>query len=36
MQFTYAANAGLPAGVPSGSGSKTWTRATQLNGLTCQ
>jgi hypothetical protein len=36
MQFTYAANAGLPAGVPAGSGSKTWTRATQLNGLTCQ
>ena len=36
MKFTYASNAGLPEPVPVGSGSKTWTRLTQLNGLTCQ
>jgi hypothetical protein len=36
MQFSYASNAGLPAGVPTGSGAKTWKRTTQLNGLTCQ
>jgi hypothetical protein len=36
VRFSYASNAGLPAGVPAGSGSKIWTRLTQLNGLTCQ
>ena len=39
MKFTYASAAGLPAGVPTGSNTnpgKTWTRLTQLNGLTCQ
>jgi hypothetical protein len=36
MRFTYTANPGLPAGVPSGSGTKQWTRLTQINGLTCQ
>ena len=36
MQFSYQSTAGLPAGVPTGSGSKTWTRLTQMNGLTCQ
>ncbi|MHB8678640.1 MAG: hypothetical protein ACYC7G_02735 [Rudaea sp.] len=36
MQFSYQSDAGLPTGVPTGSGSKTWTRLTQINGLTCQ
>ena len=36
MNFSYASAAGLPSGVPSGSGSKSWTRLTTLNGLTCQ
>jgi len=36
MQFSYQSTGGLPAGVPTGSGSKTWTRLTQMNGLTCQ
>ncbi len=36
MKFSYASNAGLPTSVPTGSGSKIWTRLTQLNGLTCQ
>lgn len=36
VRFTYASNNGLPSGVPTGSGSKIWTRLTQLNGLTCQ
>lgn len=36
MQFSYQSASGLPAGVPTGQGSKTWTRLTQMNGLTCQ
>ncbi len=36
MQFTYQSAAGLPTGVPTGSGTKSWTRLTQMNGLTCQ
>ena len=36
MRFTYTANPGLPSGVPTGSGTKQWTRLTQINGLTCQ
>jgi hypothetical protein len=36
LHFTYQSAAGLPAGVPTGSGSRTWTRLTQINGLTCQ
>ena len=36
MKFTYAANAGLPGTVPQGTGTKTWSRATDLNGLTCE
>ena len=36
MHFTYQANAGLPASVPQGSGSRTWTRLTGINGLGCQ
>jgi hypothetical protein len=35
MRFTYAANAGLPAPIPSGSGDRTWARLTQENGLDC-
>jgi len=35
MQFSYQANGGLPAGVPQGSGARTWTRLTSINGLTC-
>jgi len=26
----------LPTGVPTGNGAKTWTRISQMNGLTCQ
>ncbi len=36
MRFTYAANANLPAPVPSGSGDRTWARLTQENGLSCR
>lgn len=36
MQFSYQSAAGLPTGVPTGQGSKTWTRLSQMNGLTCQ
>ena len=36
MHFTYQANSGLPAGIPQGSGSRTWTRLTSINGLTCE
>ena len=36
MRFTYTANPGLPNDVPSGLGTKQWTRLTQINGLTCQ
>ena len=36
MQFSYQSAPGLPTGVPKGSGMKTWTRLTQMNGLTCQ
>jgi hypothetical protein len=36
MQFSYQSTAGLPTGVPVGTGSKTWKRLTQMNGLTCQ
>ena len=36
MHFTYQANSGLPAGVPQGSGSKTWTRLTSINGMSCK
>ncbi|HST27428.1 MAG TPA: hypothetical protein VLK26_03565 [Rudaea sp.] len=36
MQFSYQSTAGLPTGVPFGTGSKTWKRLTQMNGLTCQ
>ncbi len=36
MKFSYLPLPGLPSGVPSASGTKTWTRLTQMNGLTCQ
>lgn len=37
MTFNYATTGtGIPAGVPTGSGSKTWKRLTGVNGLTCQ
>lgn len=36
MQFSYQSASGLPQGVPTGSNTKTWTRLTQMNGLTCQ
>ena len=37
MTFTYATTGtGIPSGVPTGSGTKTWKRLTQVNGLTCQ
>lgn len=36
MQFNYQSASGLPAGVPTGNGAKTWTRISQMNGLTCQ
>ncbi len=35
MHFTYQANAGLPDGIPQGSGSRDWTRLTGINGLSC-
>lgn len=35
VSFTYRANAGLPTGVPHGTGSKTWTRLIGINGLNC-
>jgi hypothetical protein len=37
MTFNYATTGtGIPTGVPVGSGTKTWKRLTQVNGLTCQ
>lgn len=36
MQFSYQSTAGLPAGVPTGNGTRTFQRLTQMNGLTCQ
>jgi len=36
MHFTYQANSGLPSALPQGSGSRTWTRLTGINGLGCQ
>lgn len=36
MQFNYQSQGGLPTGVPTGNGAKTWTRISQMNGLTCQ
>ncbi len=36
MTFTYASNPGLPAGIPTGSGTRTWLRIEDVNGLACQ
>jgi hypothetical protein len=36
MVLTYASNAGLPAGVPTGSGTRTWSRIANINALTCE
>lgn len=36
MHFTYAAQPGLPAPVPSGTGERTWARLTEENGLACR
>ncbi|MDN5924995.1 MAG: hypothetical protein L0H70_08350 [Xanthomonadales bacterium] len=36
MYFTYASEAGLPASVPQGSGTRTWGRLANVNGLTCE
>lgn len=35
MHFDFQANANLPAYVPHGSGSRTWTRLTSINGFGC-
>ena len=36
LHFSYQSTGGLPAGVPTGSGTRNWTRASQMNGLACQ
>ncbi|MEO7063199.1 MAG: hypothetical protein ABI082_05405 [Dokdonella sp.] len=36
IQFNYQSASGLPAGVPSGSGSLTWSRLTNVNGMSCE
>jgi hypothetical protein len=36
MTLIYAANPGLPTGVPSGSGTRVWTRIANVNGLPCE
>ena len=35
MVMTYGSDAGLPSGVPTGSGTRTFTRVTAINGATC-
>lgn len=36
MKFTYQSNAGLPNGIPTGSGNRTWSRASGISGLACR
>ena len=36
MTYTFAANPGLPANVPSSSGTRNWVRLSNINGLTCE
>jgi hypothetical protein len=36
MTLTYAANPDLPAAVPTGSGTRTWTRVANVNALPCE
>jgi len=35
MVMTYGSVSGLPGGVPTGSGTRTFTRVTSINGVTC-
>ena len=36
VRFSYAARSGLPQGVPSGTGTREWTRLANINGLICE
>lgn len=36
MVLTYASTPGLPAGVPTGSGTRTWSRIANVNALSCE
>ena len=36
MTLTYASNPGLPAGVPTGNGTRTWSRLANVNALACE
>ncbi len=36
MILGYASNTGLPAGIPTGSGTRTWKRLANVNGLLCE
>lgn len=36
LRFTYASTAGLPAGVPTGNGTRNWKRVANVNGLPCE
>jgi hypothetical protein len=36
LQLGFTANAGLPAGVPSASGTREWTRVASVNNLACE
>lgn len=35
MTLTYASKPGLPAGIPTGSGTRNWSRVASVNGLSC-
>lgn len=36
MQFSFQSQGDLPAAVPQGNGTRTWSRVAQINGLTCE
>ncbi|HET9032684.1 MAG TPA: hypothetical protein VFN25_07240 [Dokdonella sp.] len=36
MTFSFASNSGLPAGIPTGNGTRDWIRIANINGLGCQ
>lgn len=36
LSLSFAANPGLPAGVPTGSGTRQWIRVANVNGLFCE
>ncbi|MBP6327247.1 MAG: hypothetical protein KA372_08790 [Dokdonella sp.] len=36
MTLTYASNPGLPAGIPTGNGTRTWLRLANVNALACE